>query len=152
MMRSVVSKVKWVGSVRIFLVGLSVILAVVLGVATAAVSATNDTFILGRSNQAETPTSLISTLTDAAKSALVVQNKSGGSALDLRVGNPRTNSPIPANGVAPMRVNSTKQVANLNAQFTGQATTAANADKVDGLNAALIDHQTVGTTTSPWEG
>jgi hypothetical protein len=137
MLRGAVSKVVWVGRATVFLVGLSVILAVVLGVATAAVSATNETFILGRSNQAETPTSLISTLTEAAKSALIVNNKSGGVALDLRVTDPDTTNPA-LKDVAPMKVNSQAEVANLNAQFAGTSDNAAqatNADTLDGQDA-----------------
>src|SRR3712207_4186323 len=74
-------------------------------------------FILGKANNTSSmPTGLVSTLADAAKSALTVQNKSGGPALDRRVGN----TSVPANNVAPMKVNSDKVVANL------------NADKLDG--------------------
>ncbi len=111
MTRTIFGKVMWVGRATVFLVGLAVILALVFGAASTAMSATGGNFILGKGNRAETPTVLVSTLADALKSALVVQNKSGGAALDLRVGNATT----PPNDVAPMKVNSTKKVPNLNA-------------------------------------
>ena len=78
-----------------------------------ALGATGGNFILGNTNTATTPTSLISTVADAARSALLVQNKSGGSALESRVGNTTT----PAKEVATMKVNSNKLVTNLNADL-----------------------------------
>lgn len=143
MLRSAVSKVMWVGRATVFLVGLAVILAFVFGLASAALAHSGvDTklFHLGHSNTATTPTSLVSTLADAAKSALIVQNKSGGPALALRVGNATT----PPNDVAPMKVNSNKVVTNLNADrldgqeasaFLGANAKAADADKLDGQDS-----------------
>ncbi len=113
MFRSALGKVAWVGRTASMVFGLALVLALVFGAATTALSATGGNFILGKGNVATTPTNLVSTLADAAKSALIVQNKSGGAALDLRVGNAAT----PANDVAPMNVNSTKNVANLNADL-----------------------------------
>ncbi len=122
MVRSVFGKVMWVGRATVFLVGLAVIMALVVGAATTAMGATGGNFILGKANTATTPTSLVSTLADAAKSALIVNNKSGGVALDLRVGNATT----PPNSVAPMKVNSDKVVTNL------------NADELDGKDSAAF--------------
>ena len=102
MLRKVASKVAWVGRTASMVFGLALVMALVLGVAATAWSATGGNFLLGKANSSTTPTSLVSTLTDAAKSALTVQNKSGGAALDLRVGNATT----PANNVAPLKVNS----------------------------------------------
>ena len=147
MVRSTVKKVMWVGRATVFMVGLAVILALVLGAATAALGKTGGNFILGRSNTAETPTSLVSTLADATKSAMIVNNKSGGSALDLRVGNATT----PANDVAPMRVNSSKVVTNLNADtldgqeasaFLGADAKAADSDKLDNLDSTAFGIKT----------
>ena len=71
MIRSVASKVMWVGRATVFLVGLSVIGALVLGVATAALGANGDFFKVGRANFA---------------SAVSVLDKSGaGPALRLLV-------------------------------------------------------------------
>ena len=122
MVRTMVKRVMWVGRATVFMIGLSVIMAVVLGAATTALGATGQSFILGRTNTAETPTALVGTLADAAKSALIVTNKSGGPALELRVGNATT----PANTVAPMKVNSNKVVTNL------------NADKLDNLHSSAL--------------
>ena len=140
MIRSALSKVMWVGRATVFMAGLAVILALVFGVATTALAHSGvDTklFHLGHSNSATTPTSLVSSLADAAKSALIVNNRSGGAALELRVGNATT----PANSVAPMRVNSNKVVTNL------------NADQVDGKNSNEFVPNSGETTFSvfgPW--
>src|SRR5215212_5010968 len=100
MLRSTASKVMWVGRATVFVVGLAVILALVLGVATAAFGANGDLFKVGRSNFA---------------SAVSVLDKSGaGPALRLLV-----------DSGAPMAVNSSAKVTNL------------NADKVDGKDAPL---------------
>jgi hypothetical protein len=143
MIRSAVGKVMWVGRATVFLIGLAVILALVVGVATAALGATGGNFILGKANNtASTPTGLISTLADAAKSALIVQNKSGGPALDLRVGN----ASVPANDVAPMKVNSQKVVANLNAdRLDGKSDTdfyASGSKVADSSHADQADSAT----------
>ena len=78
MARSALSKVISVGRATVFMVGLAVLLALVLGVASTALGATGGNLLLGKLNAAETPTSLVATLTDAIKPALSVQNKSGG--------------------------------------------------------------------------
>ncbi len=101
-----VGRVMWVGRATVFLVGLAVILALVLGLATTALGATGGQFILGQPNDADKPTLLSSTLSRAAQSGLVVVNKGTGSALHLRVTN--TDSP-------PMKVNSSATVANFSA-------------------------------------
>src|SRR5215218_575573 len=90
MLKSATSKVMWVGKATVFVVGLAVILALVLGVATAAFGANGDVFKVGRSNFA---------------SAVSVLDKSGaGPALRLLV-----------DSGAPMAVNSSTKVASLNA-------------------------------------
>ena len=122
--RNMASKVMWVGRTASVVFGLALVMAFVIGAASTAWSATGGNFILGKANAATTPTSLVGTLADVAKSAFVVQNKSGGTALDLRVGNATT----PANNVAPMKVNSKARVANLNAASAGRADSAASAD------------------------
>ena len=120
MLRSTASKVMWVGRATVFVVGLSVILALIFGAASAALGANGDSFILGKAtNTATKVTGLVGSVADTTKAALLVRNNRGGSALDLRVGSPT----VPANDVAPMKVNSTKKVDNL------------NADKIDGLDS-----------------
>ena len=90
MLRNAARKVMWVGRATVFVVGLAVILALVLGVATAALGANGDVFRVGQSNFA---------------SAVSVLDKSGaGPALRLLV-----------DSGAPLAVNSSTKVSNLNA-------------------------------------
>jgi hypothetical protein len=58
MLRSAVGKVMWVGRATVFLVGLAVILALVLGVASVALGANGGNFILGQNNTASLLTKL----------------------------------------------------------------------------------------------
>lgn len=115
-MRTAASKVMWVGRATVFLVGLAVILALVVGLATAALAGTGvgATFNLGQLNTVNR----ISQLVGATDNALLrVDNNNAGTnatALDLRVEPGRT----------PMKVNSSTQVSNL------------NADLVDGRSAS----------------
>ena len=90
MVRSIAAKVMWVGRATVFLVGLAVVLALVLGAASVALGADGDFFKVGRTNLADS----VSKLT-----------KSGaGPALDLRV-----------DSGPPLAVNRQAKVANLNA-------------------------------------
>ena len=57
--RSVVSKVIWVGRAKVFLVGLSVILAVIFGVASTALGADGEPFLLGKRNVAPSVSKLV---------------------------------------------------------------------------------------------
>jgi len=139
MLRSAASKVMWVGRATVFLVGLAMILALVFGVATTALGANLDNFILGKANNsASKVTGLVSNVTNAAQSALLVRNSGPGSALDLRVGNTTAN---PADKTTPpMKVDSQAQVANLNAQFAGTADDALHADTADSAaDAGTLD-------------
>lgn len=118
MFRSTVRKVMWVGRATVFLVGLAMIVAVVLGVATAALAGTGvgATFNLGSLNTVDQISRLVGSTDNPM---LRVANNSTGThatALDLKV------DP----GHAPMRVDSSTQVANL------------NADKVDGQEAETL--------------
>lgn len=145
MIRGVASKVMWVGRATVFLVGLAVILALLFGVisrAAAHSNVDNKLFHLAHANSASKPTALVSTLADAAKSALIVNNKSGGSALDLKVS---------SNEVAPMKVNSNKVVGKLNSDmvdgkhagaFLPRGGTAANSDKLDDKDSSEFANAT----------
>src|SRR5215213_8509373 len=118
MLRTAVSKVMWVGRATVFLVGLAVILAVVLGVATAALAGTGAgaTFNLGRLNTVNQISRLVGSTDNPM---LRVDNNNAGTnatALDLQVEPGRT----------PMKVSSSTQVANL------------NADLVDGRSASAF--------------
>ena len=116
MARSIFGKVMWVGRATVFLVGLAVTLALVVGLATAALAGTGvgATFDLGRLNTVNR----ISQLAGSTNNAMLrVDNNNAGtnaSALDLQV----------EPGLTPMKVNSSTQVTNL------------NADLVDGRSAS----------------
>ena len=58
MLRNTASKVMWVGRATVFLVGVAIILALAFGVATTAMGANGNPFLLGKKNVA----SAISTL------------------------------------------------------------------------------------------
>ena len=114
MLKGAASKVMWVGRATVFLVGLAVILAVVFGVASRALAANGDPWLLGRANNAATSvTALVADVANPNQAALQVRNAGEGPALDLRVGEPGVGPP--AETVAPMRVNSQAVVPNLNA-------------------------------------
>lgn len=121
MLRSTASKVMWVGRATVFLVGLAVILALVFGVASTALGANGNPFVLGKAaNTATRMTGLVGDIADTTKAALSIRNTKGGPALDLRVGS----TTVSPNDVAPMKVNSTKKVDNL------------NVDNIDGLDSS----------------
>ena len=103
------SRVMWVGRATVFLVGLAVILALVVGFASAALAGTGvgATFNLGKLNTVNRVSQLVGATNNAM---LLVDNRSTGTdatALDLRVNA----------GRAPMRVDSSTAVANLNADY-----------------------------------
>jgi hypothetical protein len=112
MLRSAASKVMWVGRATVFLVGLAVILALVLGLASTALAGmgVGAPFNLGQTNTVDRVSTLV--------------NNGVGPALNLRVG-PVTATPA-NNPEAPMRVNSQKVVTHL------------NADKLDGMHASEL--------------
>lgn len=123
MLRSATSKVMWVGRVVVFLVGLAVILALVVGVTSAAFAANGKPFLLGKKNVA----SAISTLV----------KRGPGPALNLQV---RANQP-------PLKVNSTRKVARLNADkldgqdasaFLGITQKAADSEQLDGQDSSAF--------------
>jgi len=110
----------WVGRATVFFVGLSVILALMLGLASTALGANGDFLRLeSLKNVATKTTALVGKA--ATGSSLIVKNPSGGSALDLQVGD-LTVDPATKN-TAPMKVNSQAKVADL------------NADQLDGVGA-----------------
>ena len=133
MTRTIFSKVMWVGRATVFLVGLAVILALVFGVATTALAGTGvgASFNLGKTNTVNAISKLVGS---TASSMLMVDNNGTGTALDLKVGDP--NAAPATKQVAPMKVDSQAEVANLNAQFAGQADNAAHADSADSATNA----------------
>ena len=141
MLRSAAGKIMWVGKATTFCVGLAVVLALILGAASAALAALpGDPFKLGQTNRVDRLTTLASAL---AGPVLRVDNDGSGSALDLRVGDPAA---LPATkSVAPMKVDSQARVSNLNSDkldsksaqdFLPAGGKAADADRLDGLDSA----------------
>lgn len=120
MLKSGVGKVMWVGRATVFLVGLSVIFAVVFGLAATAFAANGKPWLLGKTNAAR------------AVSTLVKQGPGPALSLVVNAGQP------------PMKVNSQGKVANLNADlidgedassFLAADGTASNANRLGGLDA-----------------
>ena len=118
MIRSAASKVMWVGRATVFLVGLSVILAVVFGVASAALGANGNPWILGQGNVATAITVLGGELGVDGPMVRLTNNNGGTNDTALSLG-------VQA-GEPPMMVNSDRRVANL------------NADQLDGEHASQI--------------
>jgi len=118
MIRTVASKVMWVGRATVFLVGLALILALTVGVISTAFAGTGlgARFDLGKTNTVNAVSKLVGSV--AGPSLLIDNNStnSAATALDLQV----------EAGKAPMKVNRTTKVANL------------NADKLDGLDASQL--------------
>jgi len=117
MVRSAVSKVMWVGRATVFLVGLTVVLAMVLGVATAALAGTGvgATFNLGKLNTVNQLSRLVGS---SDTPMLRVDNNNAGTnatALDLQV----------EAGHTPMKVNSSTQVLGLNADLLDDKSASA---------------------------
>lgn len=106
MVGTIFGKVMWVGRATVFLVGLAVILALMVGLASAALAGTGvgATFNLGKTNTVNALSSLVG---NVAGPALKVDNNStgfGATALRLEV----------EPGKPPMSVNSTTEVQGLN--------------------------------------
>jgi hypothetical protein len=121
MIKSALGKVMWLGRATVFLVGLAVILALVVGVASTAFGANGGNFILGSLNNTATAITKL-TGTVGGGPALQVSNPStstGSTALDLQV----------ATGKAPMKVNRTTKVTNL------------NSDLLDGKDSSTIGRE-----------
>jgi hypothetical protein len=115
MIRSVTAKAAWVGRTASMVFGLALVMALVVGAASTAWSATGGNFILGKGNAADTVTRLAGAAgVDGPMLKHINKNADpNDTALDLRV----------QAGEAPMRVNSDTKVADL------------NADKVDGKDS-----------------
>jgi hypothetical protein len=133
MIRSTASKVMWVGRATVFLVGLTVILAMVLGLASAALAGTGvgATFNLGKTNTVNR----LSKLVGSTDNPMVrITNKSAGAdatTLTLQV----------EPGQAPMRVNSSTAVANLNAdQVDGQDVTQIGVNGLQRVEAESAEN------------
>ncbi len=121
MLKRVASKVAWVGRTASMVFGLALVLALVVGASSAALAGNLDPLKLGTAkNVATKVTTMVGKV--ATGSAFVVKNPSGGSALDLSVGDPLADPATKT--VAPMKVDSQQVVTNLNSdQLDGKDST-----------------------------
>ena len=123
MLRNVGSKVAWVGRTASMMFGLALVLALIFGVASMALGANGNPWILGKTNVA-TAITVLGGAAGVDGPIVRLTNNNGGTndtALHLKV----------QSGEPPMTVNSSKKVANL------------NADKIDGKHSsALMPAQT----------
>lgn len=118
MIRSVASKGAWVGRTASMVFGLALVLALIVGVASAAFGANGGNFILGQLNKATAMTQLNGNVSGKAALQVVNNNTAAGSkALQLNVAQNRP----------PIQVNPT----------AGRATNL-NADKLDGKDSSEI--------------
>ena len=115
MVRSAARKVMWVGRATVFMVGLSVILALLFGVASVAFAGNGDAWRLGRNNVATAITALGGAVGVNGPMVRLTNNNTGtdDTALSLNV----------QSGEAPMAVNSNAKVTNL------------NSDQLDGIDS-----------------
>jgi hypothetical protein len=110
-MQRVLSTIWWLGKGTATLIGVAIMLAFTVGLASTALAAVpGDPFKLGRLNSIDQITRLVGSASDAM---LRIDNEGSGTALDLRV----------EPGEAPMTVDSDEKVADF------------NADKLDGETA-----------------
>ena len=114
-MRAAANTVMWVGRAAIFLVGLSVILALIFGMASTAIGANGNPFLLGKKNVATAVSTLL--------------KRGAGPALRLKVGSG-----------PPLAVDSSQKVTNLNAdEVDGQDVTQIG---VNGLQRVEVESPT----------
>lgn len=116
MIRSILKKVMWIGRATVFMVGLTVVLSVMLGIATTAIAATGGNFLLGKSNSAGAVSKLAAKIAGPTLQLVNTSTNATATALSLNV----------AAGKPPMKVNSSTKVANL------------NSDKLDGKDSSQL--------------
>ena len=114
MFRNVASRVAWVGRTASMVFGLALVLALIVGVATMALGANGQPFILGQNNSATALSRLTGNVNGSAMQVVNNNVDANDTALTLSV----------QTGEPPMRVSSSKLVNNL------------NADQVDGQEAS----------------
>jgi hypothetical protein len=129
MMRSIASKVAWVGRTASMVFGLALVLGLVFGIASATFGANGNSWLLGRPNVATAITTLGGAVGVDGPMVRIANNNAGtdDTALDLKV----------QSGEPPMTVSSPTKVANLNADQLDGKDQRAFAD-VNELGAQLI--------------
>jgi hypothetical protein len=115
-MRTAASKVMWIGRATVFLVGLSVILALIFGVASTALGANGKPFLLGKKNVATAVSTLL--------------KKGAGPALRLKVGSG-----------PPLAVNSSETVTKLSAdKIDGKDVTQIGVNGLQRVEAESLEN------------
>jgi hypothetical protein len=129
MLKSVGSKVVWVGRTAATVFGLALVMALVLGVATTAIGATGGNFILGKANGATTASKLTASVAGPALTLVNNSTAAAATALNISV----------ASGKAPLTVNASAGTAkNLSADELDGRNSSEFADGIDGVaNQAL---------------
>lgn len=115
MLRSVASKVAWVGRTASMVFGLALVLALIFGVASVALSATGGNFVLGKANEATTITRLTASIAGPTLTLVNQGTDAAATALNINV----------ASGNAPLRVNAAAGTA-----------TNLSADELDGKDSS----------------
>jgi hypothetical protein len=98
MLRSTLSKVAWVGKTASMVFGLALVLALIFGVASVALSASGGNFILGRANGATTTSKLTASVAGPALTLVNQSTDSAATALNLSVD--AGNAPVKVNAAA----------------------------------------------------
>lgn len=133
MAKRIVRRMLWLGRGTALTLGLAVMLAMVVGVASAAFGANGDPWILGQANVATAITKLVGDVNGSTVRLVNNNADANDRALDLQV----------QAGEPPMSVNSSTRVANLNAdELDGKDSTgfvAANIYKTEGPVVAGTD-------------
>ena len=117
MIGSTLRKLLWMARATSTVVGLAIMLALVVGMASAALGATGGNFILGKANSAGAVSKLTASIANPALQLVNQSTASGATALGLNV----------ASGKPPLRVNAS----------AGKATNL-NADRLDGLDSSRL--------------
>ena len=141
MIRSITSKAAWVGRTASMVFGLALVMALVIGAASTAWSATGGNFILGKGNAATAITKLAGAAGVDGPMLKLVNNDADpdDTALGLKV----------QAGEAPMRVNSGTKVANLNADTVDGRDSAAFWQGNTYTSSKLVSGSSDGTTVDP---
>jgi hypothetical protein len=132
MLRTAAKKVAWVGRTASMVFGLALVMALLLGLASMAWGAapTKGNFVLGTSNVASAVTQLTANVSGPALNLINNSTAATATALNLDV----------AQGHAPLTVNSSQKVANLNVDqvdgksdtdFYAAGSTVADSEKLD---------------------
>jgi hypothetical protein len=136
MLRSVVSKVMWVGRATIFMVGLAVVLFLTLAiVAQAADAARVPALKKGVVNTVKSMTTLVGTLSDPI---LKLQNNGAGTALQLEVGANQPPLVVNADAGTATNLDADQLDGKDESAFLGKTEKAANSELLDGQEASAF--------------